>query len=96
MAQKIDRGLLLRVAKNARLNLSRGEIEEFLPQLQEIVLAFQKISEIGAEKEKPSFQPINVENVFREDVVKECLSQQEALKNTLHKKNGFFKGPKVL
>jgi len=37
---RVDKKLLLRVAENARLNLTEAEIKEFTPQLQEILKAF--------------------------------------------------------
>ena len=92
---KVNKELLLEVAKNARLKLSEEEIEKFLPQFKEVLDSFSKLDEIDVSKEEPSFQPILVKNVFREDVVKESVSQETALKNTLHKKDGYFKGPKV-
>ena len=94
--QKIDRELLLRVARNARLNLSEAEVKEFLPQFQEIISVFEKISRVDVKNIAPSFQPLLVENVFRKDVVEKSLSVEEALSNAVHRKGNFFKGPKVL
>lgn len=92
----IDKKLLLKVAQNARLNLSEAEIKEFLPQLKEIIKSFNKLDSLGVFSEKPSFQPIPLKNVFREDKKKKCLSQKEALSNTQHKKDGYFLGPKAV
>ena len=94
--QKVDKKLLLRVAENARLNLTEQETKKFLPQLQEILKAFSKLDELELGKEKPSFQPIALKNVMRQDKVEKCLSQEEALKNTKHKKQGYFLGPRVV
>ena len=94
--QKIDRALLLKVAANARLNLTEQEIQKFLPQLGAVLESFSKIDEIDVSKEEPSFQPIPLKNVFREDKAGKCLSQEEALANTQHKKDGYFKGPRVV
>ncbi len=92
----IDKKTLLRVADNARLKLSGKEVEKFLPELEEILKAFSKIDEVSVSDEMPSFQPVRLKNVFREDVPKKGLSQQDALSNTKHKKNGYFLGPKVV
>ena len=91
----VDKKLLLKVAANARLNLTEKETNEFLPQLKEILKAFGKLDEIDVKNEKPSFQPLPLENVARKDIVEKCLSQEEALKNTKNKKDGYFMGPKV-
>ena len=94
--EEIDKELLLKVAANARLELSEQEISEFLPQMREILEAFSKLDELDVEKEKPSFQPLPLKNVSRDDKAGKCLSQKEALSNTKHKKDGYFLGPKVV
>ena len=96
MQAKIDQELLQKVAKNARLSLSEEEKKKFLPQLQEILKAFSVLDDLEVSKEKPSFQPIELKNVWREDKIEKCLSQEEALSNTKHRKDGYFKGPKVI
>ncbi|HLC79410.1 MAG TPA: Asp-tRNA(Asn)/Glu-tRNA(Gln) amidotransferase subunit GatC [archaeon] len=93
---KVDRGLLLKVASNARLNLTEAEIKKFLPQFEAVIKAFSKLDKLDVSKQLPSFQPIQIKNVLREDVAKECLSQELALANTEHKKDGYFKGPRVV
>lgn len=93
---KIEKELLLGVAKNARLNLTESEIKKFLPQMQAILDAFSKLDEITDLKEEPSFQPIQLKNACREDNIGKCLSQEEALSNTRHEKQGYFRGPKVV
>jgi len=93
---KVDRALLLKVAANARLNLTDAEIRKFLPQLEEVLKSFSKLDELDVSKEAPSFQPMPLKNVFREDRKGGCLSNEEALSNTTHKKDGYFKGPKVV
>lgn len=92
---KIDKELILKVAKNARINLSAKEVNEFVPQFKDILSYFSVLNQVDVKNTKPSFQPIAVKNVFREDEVGKCLSQDEALSNTKHKKDGFFKGPKA-
>jgi len=51
---------------------------------------------LDVSNEKPCFQPIKLENVSRQDNVGKCVSQEEALQNTKHKKDGYFMGPKVV
>lgn len=93
---KVDKELLLKVAANARLNLTEAEVKKFLPQLEAVLESFSKLDELDVSKEEPSFQPLPLKNVFREDRAGKCLSQEEALANTTHKKDGYFKGPKVI
>lgn len=92
---KVDKDLILKVARNARLNLSQKEVDEFVPQLKEILVYFSVLDEADVKDVKPSFQPIPMKNVFRDDKVGKCLSRDEALSNSAHNKDGFFKGPKA-
>ena len=93
---KVDEALIKRVAANARLNLSNDEIKEFMPQLKEILDNFSKLDEVDTKNVTPSFQPVEIKNAVREDKKGKCLSQEDALKNTIHKKDGYFKGPRVV
>ncbi len=92
----IDKELIKHVAEVARLDLTEKEIEEFLPQLKEILAAFSQIQEIDTENTKPSFHPVVLKDSMREDIPKASLSNEDTLKNTQHKKDGYFKGPKVV
>ena len=93
---RVDKELILKVAENARLKLSEEEIQEFIPQLKEVLESFSVIDSADVRGVKPSFQPVEMRNVLRDDVVGTCLSQQDALRNTEHKKDGYFKGPKAV
>lgn len=92
----INKELVLKVAKNARLNLTEEEIKEFVPQFKEILTTFSELSKVNTDKVKPSFQPLEIKNALREDQEKECVSQEDILKNTAHKRNGYFLGPRAL
>jgi aspartyl-tRNA(Asn)/glutamyl-tRNA(Gln) amidotransferase subunit C len=93
---EIDRALIQHVAEVARINLTESEIKEFLPQLKEIIKAFSEIQEVNTDNVEPSFHPIKLNNALREDKPKESLTNELALRNTKHKKEGYFKGPKIL
>lgn len=93
---KVDKELIKRVANNARLNLTDKEIDEFIPQLKDILDVFSKISEVDTKNVKESFHPVEIKNNVREDKVEKSLTQEEALRNTVHKKDGYFKGPKAI
>ena len=89
----VDRKLLEHVADVARLKLTEEEIKKFLPQLKEALEFFLQLEEVDTSNVKPSFQPVELKNAMRDDVEKECLTQEEALSQTEHKKDGYFKGP---
>ena len=93
---EVDRKLLEHVAEVARINLNVEEIKKFLPQLKEALEFFSKLKEINTDNVKPSFHPVEVKNTMREDKEEECLSQDDALSLTEHKKDGYFKGPRAV
>ena len=93
---EVDRKLLEHVAELARIKLNDDEIRKFLPQLKEALEFFSKLKEIDTDNVKPSFQPVELKNVMREDKEAQCLSQDDALSLTEHKKDGYFKGPRVV
>ncbi len=88
--------IVKKIASQARLNLSDDEIKQFMPQLKEILAVFSELDKIDTNNVQPSFHPIEIKNVSREDTVGICLSQDEALSLTPHKRNGYFRGPKTL
>ena len=93
---RVDKELIEKVAKNARLKLSDSEIKSLLPEIKEILDLFSEIDKANVSNLKPSFQPLEIKNITRKDEVKPCLEQEEALQNTKHKQDGYFKGPKAL
>jgi len=93
---KIDKSLIKHVASVARLNLTEAEIKEFLPELKEILDAFSKIKQVDTNNIIPKYPVVDIKNSLREDIPKKSLDNEIALKNTKHKKDNYFKGPKVI
>jgi aspartyl-tRNA(Asn)/glutamyl-tRNA(Gln) amidotransferase subunit C len=92
----INKELIEHVAEIARLKLNNKESDKFLPQLQDILKTFSEIEKVDTKNIKPSIQPVELRNMMREDKEEISLTQEEALFNTSHKKDGYFKGPKVV
>jgi len=92
-AKLLQKELIEHTADLARLKLTEAEIKKFLPQLKEILNAFSKLDEVNTNNTKPSFQPVELKNMLREDKIEKCLSQEKALKNSKENKDGYFKGP---
>ena len=91
--KKITEDTVKHVAQLARLNLTQTEVKKFQKDLTDILDAFKTLDQ--APEAEPSFQPLPMENVLREDIAEKCLPNEIALKNTKHKEKGFFKGPKA-
>lgn len=84
------------IAKNARLSLTKEEIETYTKDMQAVLDAFEEIAKANTDGIEPSFHPIKLENHMRDDTPKFCLSNEEALSQTKHKHEGYFTGPKTL
>ena len=93
---KVEKELIQHVASLARLKLSDKEIDEFMPQMKELLEHFSQLNQINTEKVKPSFQPIELKNVTRDDKKEQCMTNEQALSGTEHKKDNYFKGPGVV
>jgi aspartyl-tRNA(Asn)/glutamyl-tRNA(Gln) amidotransferase subunit C len=85
-----------KIAELARLKFSEEELENFTPQMNEILSYMDKLNELDTENVKPLSHPVELTNVFREDELKNSISTEEALKNAPAKDEHHFKVPKVI
>ncbi len=92
----IDRELILKVAKNSRLNLSESEISQFTDDFKDILNAFSALNELETTDIKPSFHPVEIKNRLREDIPRPSVPVDLILSNSHHKKDNYFVGPKAL
>lgn len=93
---KIDKETIEKVAEVARIQLTDKELNKFSKDLDDILKAFDILKKIDTSKEKPTFQPIEVKNILREDLIEECLPQKKVLEMTENKEGKFIKGPRVI
>jgi len=92
----VDEALIKKVGELARINLTEPELKKFKPQFKEILDAFSKLDEVDISAVRLSFQPVELKNFMRDDKIEKSLSQEEALHNSLHNKDGYIKGPKAI
>jgi len=92
----MDRKTVKKVAEIARLNLTEGELGRFSEDMISILDAFKILGKVDTKDVRPTFQPVDIKNVTREDKVEPSLEQEDALANTENKEEGHFKGPKVV
>ena len=89
----IDREQLLHVARLARLELREDEVERLGAQLNDILAAVSKVSELDLSDVPPTSHPLDIVNVWADDVPAPCLSVEEALANAPEREGAFFKVP---
>jgi aspartyl-tRNA(Asn)/glutamyl-tRNA(Gln) amidotransferase subunit C len=89
----ISRDEVLHVARLARLALTDEEVERLGAQLNAILEAVGKVSELDLEGVEPTAHPLDVVNVWDEDEPRPSLSVEDALGNAPDREGGFFKVP---
>ena len=89
----ITRDDVLHVARLARLELSDEEVGRFQEQLSAILEAVSKVQELDLGDVPPTSHPLDVVNVWREDVPRPCLPVEEALANAPDREGDLFKVP---
>jgi aspartyl-tRNA(Asn)/glutamyl-tRNA(Gln) amidotransferase subunit C len=89
----IDREQLLHVAHLARLELSDDELERLGTQLNDIIDAVSKVSELDLSEVPATSHPLDVVNVWGEDEPRPCLPADEALANAPERDGSYFKVP---
>jgi aspartyl-tRNA(Asn)/glutamyl-tRNA(Gln) amidotransferase subunit C len=89
----IDREQLLHVARLARLELNDDELARLEPQLNDILAAVSKVSELDLSDVPPTSHPLDVVNVWEADEPRPCLTVGQALANAPEREGDFFKVP---
>ncbi len=92
----ISREQVLHVARLARLALSEEEIDRFTRQLSVILEHAERVMGVASDDIPPTSHALPLVNVFRDDVVEECLSQEKALSTAPEVEQGRFKVPRIV
>lgn len=85
--------MVRRVAEAARLSLTDEELQRYARQLKVILEAFRELDEVDTDGVEPSFHPIEIEDVLRDDEASGWF--WDPLSNSLHKEDGYFRGPRI-
>jgi aspartyl-tRNA(Asn)/glutamyl-tRNA(Gln) amidotransferase subunit C len=89
----ISREEVLHVAGLARLDLTEEEVERFQDQLNAILEAVGKVSELDLSDVEPTAHPLDLSNVWGEDEPRPSLSVDEALANAPDREGALFRVP---
>jgi aspartyl-tRNA(Asn)/glutamyl-tRNA(Gln) amidotransferase subunit C len=98
MAAEITRDDVAHLAGLARIQLDDAELDRLGQELPKILESVATVSQAleGAGDVEPMSHPTPLRNVFRDDVVHECLSPEEALAGAPASEDQRFLVPKIL
>ncbi|NIJ13677.1 aspartyl-tRNA(Asn)/glutamyl-tRNA(Gln) amidotransferase subunit C [Saccharomonospora amisosensis] len=92
----ISRAEVAHLAKLARMAVTEEELDVFAGQLDQILDAVAKVSEVAGDDIPPTSHAVPLTNTFREDVVRPGLTQEEALACAPAAEEGRFRVPRIL
>lgn len=92
----ISRAEVAHLARLARLALDDQELDHFGAQLDVIIGAVSRISDLDTEAVPPTSHALPLTNVTRDDEVRPGLTQQEALAAAPAAEDGRFRVPRIL
>lgn len=92
----LSRADVEKVSLLGRLALSEVELETMTTQLARVVGYVEQLSEVKTEEVLPMAHAMEVQNVFREDALKESLPREAALANAPKRDSECYRVPAVL
>jgi aspartyl-tRNA(Asn)/glutamyl-tRNA(Gln) amidotransferase subunit C len=92
----ISRDDVAHLAKLARIEMTPAELDHMANELEQILGAVKRVQEVATSDIAPTSHPLSMSNVFRDDVVKPSLTNEEALSGAPAKSEERFKVPQIL
>lgn len=92
----ITREEVAHLARLSRLELKAEELDHFAEQLDVIIGAVARVSEVAGEDVPPTSHPLPLTNVMRPDTVRPSLTPAEALSGAPAQEQQRFKVPQIL
>ena len=89
----ISRDEVVHVARLARLALTEEELDRFAGQLDAILEAVGKVSELDLSGVEPTLHPLELSNVWAEDAPQPSLPVEDALANAPEVEDDAFRVP---
>ena len=92
----INREQVAHLAELAHIEMTEEELARVAGELDLIVSSVASVSQAAGPDVPATSHPLPLQNVFREDVVGETLSNEEALLGAPDNADGRFKVPAIL
>ena len=80
----------------ARLHITQSEKELFAGQVQSIINYIEKLNELDTTSVEPTAHILPINNVFREDSLRDSLPRNKALQNAPQKDEDFYRVPRII
>ncbi|MEN8907146.1 MAG: Asp-tRNA(Asn)/Glu-tRNA(Gln) amidotransferase subunit GatC [Clostridiales bacterium] len=93
---KISEETIRNVASLARLKLSDSDIIKLKVDMENIISYVNKLDELDVSDVEPTAHIMSVNNVLRDDKVKESYKRDQILENAPSEDEGCFKVPKIV
>lgn len=92
----ITRDDVAHLAQLARIGMTAEELDQMSGELGVILDSVAQISQVASDDVEPTSHPMPLTNVFRDDVPRGLLTQDEALAMAPDAEDGQFKVPAIL
>ena len=96
MGEIVSEETVRHIALLSRLECSDSEIHRFAGDLNGILAYAEKLRELDTRGVEPTSHALRLRNVFREDVVRPSLGNEQALANAPEHEAGHFKVPQII
>jgi len=93
---KIDSSTVDKLADLAKLEFDKVSKENIIEDLNKVLAFVDKLNELDTENIEPLTYMSDETTITRKDVVKQVITQQEALSNAPKKDSDYILVPKVL
>lgn len=92
----IDDKKVMELASLAKFRIEEEKIDEFKDYLNDMVDSLEEIKDLDLKDVEINYHVNGDKDVLAEDEIKESLSREEVLKNTVESQYGYFKILKVV
>jgi aspartyl-tRNA(Asn)/glutamyl-tRNA(Gln) amidotransferase subunit C len=92
----ISRDEVAHLARLARLAVTEEELDLFAGQLEVILTSVARVSEVAAEDIPPTSHAVGLTDVYRTDIPRPGLTQEQALSGAPASEAGRFRVPRIL
>ena len=84
------------VAKLARLKLTDAEKKRVSNQMETIIKYIEKLNELDTKNVEPTAHVLGLENVFRNDIATNPLTDQDPITDSPAHSKGHYEVPKII